>query len=45
MPIYQFRHPEHPIVIEDVQKMTDPMSPIKEETKYTLFEDAKEKES
>ena len=29
----------------DVQKMTDPMSPIKEETKYTLFEDAKEKES
>ncbi len=24
MPIYQFRHPEHPIVIEEVQKMTDP---------------------
>ena len=28
----------------DVKKMTDPMSPIKEETKYTLFEDANEKE-
>tara|TARA_Y100000310_G_C20577348_1_gene761111 strand:+ start:919 stop:1275 length:357 start_codon:yes stop_codon:yes gene_type:complete len=24
MPIYQFRHPEYPIVIEEVQKMTDP---------------------
>ena len=32
----------------DIQKMADPsidhMEPIKEETKYTLFEDAKEKE-
>ena len=25
----------------DVQKMVNPMEPIKEETKYTLFEDAK----
>ena len=24
----------------DIQKMNDPMKPIKEETKYTLFEDA-----
>jgi hypothetical protein len=24
MPIYQFRHPEYPIVIEEVQKMSDP---------------------
>ena len=28
----------------DVQKMTNPMTPIKEEIKYTLFEDATEKE-
>ena len=24
MPVYVFRHPEYPIVIEEVQKMTDP---------------------
>ena len=36
------------IFFSDIQKMADPsinpMEPIKEETKYTLFEDAKEKE-
>ena len=24
MPIYEFRHPEHPIMIEEIQKMSDP---------------------
>ena len=28
----------------DIQKMSDPMKPIQEETKYTLFEDATHKE-
>ena len=28
----------------DVQKMTNPMEPIQEESKYTLFEDAPDNE-
>ena len=24
MPVYVFKHPEHPIIIEEVQKMSDP---------------------
>ncbi len=31
MPIYQFRHPEHPIVIEEVQKMSEPHVYVDEE--------------
>ena len=30
---------------KDVKKLTNSMEPIKEETKYTLFDNASEKES